>query len=84
MVRKTFVEWCREFRTPTKYEFWSMANTGLHISDVSPRGTASERIRDVTAFNIQFKEIKYALERWDADMQRKISESMILNSPTRM
>ena len=70
-VRKTFVEWCREFRTPTKYEFWSMANTGLHISDVSPIGTASERIRDVTDFNIQLKEINYALELWNADMRSK-------------
>jgi len=63
-VRKTFVEWCREFRTPTKYEFWSMANTGLHISDVSPRGTASERISDVTAFNIQLKNMKYTLDEF--------------------
>ena len=67
--KKTFVEWCREFRTPTKYEFWSMANTGLHISDVSPIGTT---------------EVNYALERWNVDMQRKISESMVLNTPTRM
>ena len=70
MVRKTFVEWCREFKTPkSDIEFWTMNYTGLHISDVSPRGTT---------------EINYALERWNADMQRKISESMVLNSPTRM
>ena len=44
-TKKTFVEWCREFKTPTKYEFWSMANTGLHISDVSPRGNGNKNIR---------------------------------------
>ena len=43
--KKTFVEWCREFRTPTKYELWTMSNTGLHISDVSPRGSGNKNIR---------------------------------------
>ena len=47
MIRKTFVEWCREFRTPTKYEIWSMTNTGLHISNVSTRGNGNKNIRKI-------------------------------------
>lgn len=74
MIRKTFVEWCREFRTPTKYEFWTMSNTGLHISDVSPRGTTLKHNRDVTDFNIQFKERNFDLNNWEAYIQRKISK----------
>ena len=46
MIRKTFVEWCRDFKTPkSDTEFWTMSNTGLHISDVSPRGNGNKNIR---------------------------------------
>lgn len=46
--KKTFVEWCREFRTDkSDTEFWIMSNTGLHISDVSPRGNGNKNIRKI-------------------------------------
>jgi len=74
MIRKTFVEWCRDFKTPkSNTEFWTMSNTGLHISDVSPRGNGNKNIESYNNLKTLLEEIN------NKNMEDQFNKSMWCN-----
>jgi hypothetical protein len=76
MIKKTFVEWCKEYRTPkSDTEFWSMTNTGLHITDKTPTGIQTDWRNSFAYHRIK---TEAALEQWRIREQRRVMDSMIL------
>lgn len=69
--KKTFVEWCREYRTPKRdYDFW-YPTYPTYLS-------GSRRSIDQIKFDIKLKEMQNKLDRWKEREQRKLMDSMIL------